>query len=512
MKKPLSAAPARLQRMLLQLQAYDIEVKHLPGKSIPVADTLSRYYVEDTCSDLTDGLDFQIHYVAPSPNMSDQRLDEVRVSTGNDTQLCTLRKVILDGWPDKRSNCPPTIAQYWTFRDELTVTDGIIMKGEKIVIPREMRQTMLDKIHAGHLGIAKCTRRARDVMFWPGITKDISDLVQKCDICLTHRCSNTKEPMKPHQVPEQPWQVVATDIFTLDGVDYLITVDYYSRFFEIDKLPDTKSLTVIRKLKTHFARYGICQKLVSDNAPQFTSDQFSTFAREWGFEQTTSSPMYAQSNGLAEKTVQTAKRLLTKAKADNRDLYVAILEYRNCPLECGYSPSQLLMSRRLRSILPTTKTLLKPQTVNTQTVREKMKKSRSTQKHYFDRQAKPLPPLTEGQAVRIQMKNKWVKAKVLNSDNDRSYTVQTENGGIYRRNRRHLMNTKDTCPEMPECFPNVLLQPEPCSKSKTTESAKPPNQTQSLTHNTSSAAAKSQQYVTRYGRSVKPTSRLIEEA
>ncbi|XP_052809376.1 uncharacterized protein K02A2.6-like [Mya arenaria] len=301
-KKPLSAAPARLQRMLLQLQAYDILVTHVPGKSIPVADTLSRYYAEDTCSDLIDGLDFQIHSVKSNHNMSDTKLDEVRISTDKDAELCTLKRVILDGWPDKRTHCPSSVLKYWTFRDELTVTDHMIVKGEKILIPREMRSSMLEKIHIGHLGIGKCTSRARDVMFWPGMSSDISDMVQQCDICLTHRSSNNKEPMQPHQIPEQPWQVVATDIFTLDGVDYLVTVDYYSRFFEVDKLSDTKSITVIRKLKTHFARYGICQKVVSDNAAQFTSEQFITFAREWGFEHTTSSPLYPQSNGRKDGT------------------------------------------------------------------------------------------------------------------------------------------------------------------------------------------------------------------
>jgi transposase InsO family protein len=510
MKKPLASAPARTQRMLLKLQPYDIQVIHRPGKTIPVADTLSRNFLDDTCPGLIDGLNLRIHSVSYS--MSDRRLEEVKMATENDADMCILKKVIRDGWPDKKADCQKEVLQYWNFRDELTVTDDIILKGEKIVIPLAMRKSMLDKIHIGHMGITKCTRRARDVMFWPGLTKEIADMIQQCDICLTRRNSNTKEPMKSHPIPDQPWQEIATDIFTLDGTDYLITVDYYSRYFEIDRLTDTKSVTIIRKLKTHFARYGICQKLISDNGPQFKSEQFAKFAENWGFEHSTSSPLYPQSNGLAEKTVSTAKRLLTKAKQDNRDPYLSILEYRNCPLECGYSPSQLLMSRRLRSVIPMTKEQLRQKTADENQVHDKLEKTRSKQKSYYDRTAKPLSPLKVGQNVRVQINRKWIPAKVLKDNNDRSYNVKT-NKGIYRRNRRFLMSTAEKLPDVENSdnFENLILLAKPNIDSENATDDLPSDKGSKLLTGESSeenSIDHKPHYTTRYGRVVKPTQRF----
>jgi len=91
---------------------------------------------------------------------------------------------------------------------------------------------------------------------------------------------------------------------------------------------------------------------ISDNGPQCKCKEFEGFASTWGFTHITSSPHYPQSNGLAEKSVHIAKCLMEKAKADHRDPYLSLLEYRNTPVDNFRSPAQLLMSRRLRSILP----------------------------------------------------------------------------------------------------------------------------------------------------------------
>jgi hypothetical protein len=136
----------------------------------------------------------------------------------------------------------------------------------------------------------------------------------------------------------------------MNGDSYLLLVDYFSKFFEVSMLQDTKSLTVIKCLRQNFARYGMPEKLVSDNGPEYSSYEFQAFARDFGFKHITSSPRNPQSNGLAERTVQTAKTLLKKAIEDGQDTYVALLELRNIPLPgVGLSPVQLLMGRRTRS-------------------------------------------------------------------------------------------------------------------------------------------------------------------
>ena len=456
MKKPLSAAPPRLQRMLLQLQIYDLDVTHVSGKDMLISDCLSRQSLKNTYPDLIQGLDLHVHTVLKTLCVTDRRLSKIKQAVKTDKQMTILKQTILDGWPDSRSKCSQSVQEYFNHRDELSVEADLIFRGHKLIIPHSQREEILSAVHVGHMGVEKTLARARDAIFWPGMTKDITDHVLQCAICLKHRNSNQKEPLLPHDTPDRPYQKVGTDIFTFDGKDYLVTVDYYSRFFEVDMLPDMKSSTVIRKLKVHFSRNGIPDVCISDNGPQFSSELFSEFAEEWGFEHSTSSPLHAMSNGMAERTVQTVKRLFRKAKDSKTDPYIAILEYRNMPLECGYTPAQLLMGRQTRSIIPVVADRLKPQTVDSKTAKSKMNQSKVKQKTHFDKTAKQLPPISLNDSVRIQMGKIWKPAIVVKVHNDRSFSVQTEDGGVYRRNRRLLHKSKESFPQISPFDPNVV--------------------------------------------------------
>ena len=209
----------------------------------------------------------------------------------------------------------------------------------------------------------------------------------------------------------------------------MVTVCYYSRYFEVDRLDSTTSEAVIRNLKKLFSNQGIVETLISDNGPQFSSEQFAKFAKEWNFSHSTSSPLFAQSNDLAEKYVQIVKHLFDKAKADKRDPYISLLEYRNTPLECGYSPSQLHNSRRYLSILPSTNQQLLPKAVDTSKVQKELHKRHDRQKHYYDIGLKPLKLLKVGESVRLRdNSNIWQPAIVTNKHADRSYVMQTESG------------------------------------------------------------------------------------
>jgi len=130
------------------------------------------------------------------------------------------------------------------------------------VISTAMRNKILNKVHVSHLGIVKCKQRARDVVFWPGMGKEIEEMVSKCDTC---QASNPKEPMVAEKIPTRPWEIVATDLFTSNSSDYLVVMDYYSRFFEVAKLSDTKSKTIVTNSKAIFARHGIPSVVRSDN-------------------------------------------------------------------------------------------------------------------------------------------------------------------------------------------------------------------------------------------------------
>ena len=445
LKKPLAAAPPRLQRMILQLQKYDIHILHRPGKEIPVADTLSRKSIEYQDRALQEGMEAQVHTVLNSLPVSDTRLTEIKHETAQDAQLAALRRATLTGWPDTRKQCPPSIQEYWNHREEISQMDGMLFKGERIIVPQKLREDMIRRVHASHLGMEKNKYRAKDLLFWPGMGKQIEEAVAACSICQERHNANPKEPMKSHAIPERPWQVIGTDLFTWNSQDFIVIVDYYSRFFELEKLSSCTSSAVIMKLKAAMARHGIPESIISDNGPCYSSGEFRLFAESWGFTHTTTSPHYPQSNGLAERTVQTAKSILDKAKAENKDPYLSLLEYRNTPVDNLKSPAQLLMSRRLRSILPATAKHLQPQIASQQAVHERREVCQQRQQAYYNRSARPLPQLPTGAPIRFRQEDgSWRPATVMHpAHTDRSYHIQAGEGQTYRRNRRHLRVSKE---------------------------------------------------------------------
>ena len=247
-KKPLADTPPRLQRMLLQLQKYSFNLKFKPGKEMVLVDTLSRAYIpkDPADSSLEEELECAVHLITENIPISDARLDEIKQMTKTDTALAKLMTTIHDGWPEKMSQVPKEIQDYWSFCDELSETEGLILKRGRIVIPSAMRPEILKKLHVSHLGIVKCRERARDIVFWPGMNKAIEEMITKCDTCQEYQPSNSKEPMVKGQIPTKPWEI---DLFSWNGSDYLLIVDYYSRFIEFVRLNDTRAESVISCLR-----------------------------------------------------------------------------------------------------------------------------------------------------------------------------------------------------------------------------------------------------------------------
>ncbi len=244
-----------------------------------------------------------------------------------------------------------------------------------------------------------------------------------------------------HEIPDRPWQKVSMDLFEFNGDNYIAITDYYSKFFEVSKLTGLTAKATIRHIKPHFARYGIPEEVISDNGPQFDCKEFKDFAQQYGFTHTTSSPHYPKSNGHAERTVQSIKKILKKAWEDGSDPNLALLSLRNTPIEgIGLSQVQMLMGRRTRTRLPTNAKLLLPD-YNTTGIKTSMEKKQLKQKVYYDRGAKPLQPLQEGENVKIRdpKTNIWQPGQITHVNAEpRSYTVES-NGGEYRRNRSDIL-------------------------------------------------------------------------
>ena len=275
------------------------------------ADALSRAPVEqqDGQSSTEEEIDLYVQHVLASLPASNTQLERIKEKQEEDEVCQKLKQYCREGWPD-RTRVPDALKPYWQAQDELSVVHGLLLKAERIVIP------------TGHQGVTKCGERAKRALWWPGLSRQIEDLVKQCRKC-TERRVNKKDPMIPSIIPDRPWQVIGSDICYVTKRPYLIVADYFSKFIEVNYLASLASSETIRALKSVFARYGIPEVVRSDNGPQYDSAEFAKFAKDWEFKHVTSSPLYAQSNGEAERAVQTAKNLLQK-ESDLRKLFLHI--------------------------------------------------------------------------------------------------------------------------------------------------------------------------------------------
>jgi hypothetical protein len=277
---------------------------------------------------------------------------------------------------------------------------------------------------------------------------------------------------------------------------YLLVVDYFSRYIEIARLQRPTTTEVVTHLKSIFARHGVPETLVSDNGPQYASREFSEFAKDYEFRHITSSPYYPQANGEAERAVGTIKGLLKK----DGDPYKALLAYRSTPLQTGYSPSQLLMGRILRTSVPTTCEQRRPRIPDLRAVRRCDKKSKTRQKTDFDSRhgARELPPLQPGDLV-------WMPARQTEGEVQRevapqSYEVEQDEGSI-RRNRRDLIRLPSSGEDQSESSDHVEQ-----SESNSNESTS--NEVTSNESNSAESNSNTQPMLRRSSRTSRPPERF----
>lgn len=449
--KPLLNAPKRLQSMLLTLQNYSLKVIYKPGPEMYISDTLSRataqctgrgtaYQRQAICSLQQEQQDVQQINQADYLNVTDHRLAQIRQHTDKDEHLQSLKSMALAGWPYLKEETPFTVREYWTFRDEISVQNGVLFRGQKVIIPKSLRPEMLTRIHSSHVGGDACYRQARETLYWPNMQAEIKDFVSNCTTCNEYAHEQQKETMMSHELPTRAWQIVSMDLFSHRQKDYLLIVDHYSDFWEIELLPDLSAETVIKRCKAQFARQGQPDKVITDNGPQFTA-QFKRFASEWEFDHVTSSPRHPKANGKAESAVKIAKNLLSRAARDSNDPWKAILQWRNTPTEnMDSSPAQRLLSRRLKTTIPVANKLLEPCVMVG--VTDKLRRRKQLAKCFYDRTARDLPELEVGETIRMKPlpgdhTGLWRLGTCLQRVAPRSYLVDV-GGSLYRRNRVDL--------------------------------------------------------------------------
>lgn len=359
-KKDINKISWRLQRMVVKLMKYNVDVKYVPGSKLYIADYLSRHFITENSA---DDPSFQeiVHSVETQLPIAAKKVQEIQNATKNDIVSSTVIDWYMNGWPKSNKNITDLELQImYKLKNDIHVQNDVIYKNDKIVIPKPLRSDILNNIHTGHLGINKCKKRARSVVYWPGMSKDIDVKIGNCKVCQQYQPANVKEPMLSHDIPNLPFLKIAADILHYNEQEYLVIEDYLSKWIEIKHLKNKTAADVILKLKEIFSTHGIPKIIVADNMP-FSSVEFQKFAHLWTIELVASSPRYPKSNSLAERAVGMVKSILKKCEEDKSDIYLGLLNYRNSPI-CGinYTPAQILMSRNLRSIIPSTAEFLKP--------------------------------------------------------------------------------------------------------------------------------------------------------
>ena len=313
------------------------------------------------------------------------------------------------------------------------------------MIPESLQKEVLHKLHEGHQGITRCRSRAQISVWWPGLTQELKSFIQQCPECARDYRPN-KEPLIPSNFPDYPWQQVAADFFQLKGSDYIVIVDYFSRYPEVYKLTSTTSKSIITSLKTAYSRHGIPEILRTDNGPQFSSIEFAEFVQQYDFTYNTSSPHFPASNGQAERTVQAIKQLLKNAD----DYHLALLSYRATPFSCcGKSPAELSMGRKIRTLLPQTTASLVPQWHYLPEFKTANRKFKDQQKNYYDvcHRVCSLPDIPDNTDVWITTNGQNSTGRTIRrADAPQSYIVQTPSGEL-RRNRSQLNVNPSTATE-----------------------------------------------------------------
>ncbi|PIC40682.1 hypothetical protein B9Z55_008338 [Caenorhabditis nigoni] len=354
----------RLQRWAIILLNYDFTIEYVNTNHFGQADALSRLISDQIqqkeCEDRVVA-QIESEVITNLVSTCEQlpvTADMIRAESKKDPLLSQVYKYTVSGlWPpitDKSSQ----ISFFHNRRDQLSFVADCIMFNDRIVIPSSLKARVLKMIHRAHPGIVRMKQLARSLVYWPSIDKDIENMVRSCDQCASVAKNPIKNTLCSWPIPTAPWQRVHADYAgPLDGTYYLVVVDAFSKWPEVVPTTSITTTATINILRKMFAQFGDPETLVTDNGTQFTSSVFETFCKDRGITHSRSPPFHPQSNGQAERFVDTVKRSLGKLKGEeNADtaLYVFLQSYRSTPCTAspnGSTPAENFIGRKIRTFL-----------------------------------------------------------------------------------------------------------------------------------------------------------------
>uniref|UniRef100_A0A914WIF7 RNA-directed DNA polymerase n=1 Tax=Plectus sambesii TaxID=2011161 RepID=A0A914WIF7_9BILA len=362
----------RLQRWATTLLGYDFAIEHQRTADFGQADALSRLIATYPRVEEEEIVIATSKLATPEKASDDERLigehpivssdlplhyKTIQQETANDAVLTAVVKAVKSGrWPT--ADRLPSLSAFQKQKDKLLVTDGCLLLGDRVVVPENLQTAVLTRLHAGHPGIVRMKKLARRHVYWPKIDAAIERTVKECKQCATTAKNPTKTTLQSWPKPEAPWERVHADYAgPMNGRYYLVIVDAGTKWMEIAESTTMTADITIDNLNRIFSSYGFPKVLVTDNGTQFTSRKFAAFCMRNGIDHVRSPPFHPQSNGQAERFIDTFKRGMAKLRGEGspaNTLQQFLLAYRSTPSRAvpgEKSPAEAFLGRPLRTTL-----------------------------------------------------------------------------------------------------------------------------------------------------------------
>ena len=429
-----SLAAARLQRWAVLLSAYHYDIEFKATDEHANADGLSRLPLPFNSS---DSRLLQIN--SPSLyNLSQLEALPVTASniasaTGKDSILSRVLRYTKTGWQPTEED---VLKPYQQRSQEITVERDCLLWGTRVIIPVKYQSQILKELHREHPGCSRMKRLARSYVWWPGMDKDIENIAKSCHSCQSNKHAPPPAPLHPWTWPAKPWQRIHIDFAgPFLGKSFLVIVDAHSKWPEIFDMPTTSATQTIATLRQLFASYGLPEQIVSDNGPQFTSEEFADFMKKNGIKHTRCAPYHPASNGAVERFIQTFKQAMKASEHDGRSLAHRLanflLSYRATPHSTtNQSPSSLFLNRTLRTRLSLVHPDTEQHVFRKQTEQESQHNLHAKERHFTTGQEVMVRNLRPG--------SKWVSGCITRQLGPVTYLIATKAGQIWKRHIVHI--------------------------------------------------------------------------
>lgn len=383
---PHSRPTMRVEKWLMYLQQFSFTLEYSPGK-YNVADYLSRHSIPATEKEHRKSKQREeiICSLVSASVPHAMSLSQVQEATKDDTKLQSLIPHIMQGTISKAKR-DPSLSDFKFVFSELSYCNGIVMRGNQIVIPDSLQNRVLDICHEGHLGIVKCKKLLRSKVWFHGIDRKMEDKIARCIPCQAAVKRDERNPLQMTEMADYPWQRIAIDHCGPfpSGELLLVAIDEASRYPEVEIVKTTSAKETIATLEKMFATHGIPEHVKSDNGSAFRGNEFKQYSQEKGFHHHKITPRWPEANGLAENFMKNIGKLVKTATSEGKDwrkeIYVFLGKYRATPHpSTGVTPQSMLFGREIRSKLPQ----IMPSTIS-QEIRDRERREKEKQKEKAD--------------------------------------------------------------------------------------------------------------------------------